>query len=80
MDLTERKVLNMSENNELKEFLDTIPSEEVAVTEYDLGPDAGINDHDQMAISQANKLLQIGYLEYETEVYGSAYYKDGEIN
>ena len=70
----------MSDDKDLKEFLNSIPSEAIAVTEYDLGPDAGINDHDQMAISQANKLLQIGYLEYETEVYGSAYYKNGEIN
>lgn len=70
----------MSGNNELKELLESIPSEEVAVTAYDLGPDEGINDHDQMAISQASKLLQIGYLEYETEVYGSVYYKNGEIN
>lgn len=70
----------MSNQTELKELLDSIPVEEVAVADYDLGPEAGINDHDQMAISQANKLLQIGYLEYETEVYGSAYYKNGEIN
>ena len=70
----------MSENNELKELLDSIPTEQVAVTEYDLGPEADIHDHDQMAISQASKLLQIGYLEYETEVYASAYYKNGEIN
>ncbi len=70
----------MSDNTELKELLDSIPGEAVAVVEYNLGPDEGINDHDQMAISQASKLLQIGYLEYETEVYGSAYYKDGEIN
>lgn len=70
----------MREDKELKELLDSIPGEEIAVADYNLGPDEEIHDHDQIAISQANKLLQIGYLEYETEVYGSAYYKNGEIN
>lgn len=60
--------------------LDAIKEDELGVVNYDLGPEEGIHDHDQMCVSQASKLLQIGYLEYETEVYGSAYYKNGEIN
>ncbi len=55
--------------------------EDIQVIDYDLGPEEGIADHDQVCVSQANKLLQIGYLEYETAVYGSAYCsRDGEIN
>ena len=54
--------------------------ESIEVINYDLGPEEGIKDHDQVCISQAGKLLQIGYLEYETEVYGSAYFKDDEIH
>jgi len=52
----------------------------ITIIDYDLGPEDGINDHDQVCVSQASRLLQIGYLEYETAVYGSAYYKNGEIN
>ena len=51
----------------------------IEIINYDLGPEAGVIDHDAICVSQASKLLQIGYLEYETAVYGSAYYKDGEI-
>ena len=52
--------------------------EDIQVIDYDLGPEEGIADHDQVCVSQANKLLQIGY---ETAVYGSAYCsRDGEIN
>lgn len=54
--------------------------EEIAVINYDLGPEEGVVDHDAICVSQASKLLQIGYLEYETAVYGSAYYRDGEIH
>lgn len=59
-----------------------IPSDDmIEVIDYDLGPEEGITDHDQVCVSQANKLLQIGYLEYETAIYGSAYYnKKGEIS
>ena len=51
----------------------------IEIINYDLGPEEGVIDHDAICVSQASKLLQIGYLEYETAVYGSAYYKDGEI-
>ena len=54
--------------------------EDIEIIDYDLGPEEGVTDHDQMCVSQANKLLQIGYLEYETAVYGCAYAQDGEIN
>lgn len=49
------------------------------IKDYDLGPDEGITDHDEMCISQASKLLQIGYLEFETAGYATAYKKDNEI-
>ena len=49
------------------------------IKDYDLGPDEGITDHDEMCISQASKLLQIGYLEVETAGYATAYKKDKEI-
>lgn len=66
-------------NSEAKvEFLQS--DEGIEIIDYDLGPEEGVTDHDQMCVSQANKLLQIGYLEYETAVYGCAYYKNGEIN
>lgn len=55
-------------------------SQDIAIINYDLGPDDGIIDHDAVCVAQASKLLQIGYLEYETAVYGSAYSKDGEIH
>lgn len=52
--------------------------DDIEVINYDLGPAEGVVDHDAICVSQASKLLQIGYLEYETAVYGSAYYQDGE--
>ena len=55
-------------------------SNDITIINYDLGPAEGIVDHDAFCVSQASKLLQIGYLEYETAVYGSAYYQDGEIH
>ena len=58
-----------------------LKSEDIAILDYNLGADEGIVDHDEVCIAQATKLLQIGYLEYETAVYGSAYCtKDGKIN
>ena len=36
-------------------------------------------DHDTVIVMQAQKLMEIGYLEYETANYGTAYYKDGDI-
>lgn len=68
----------MPEDIRYKEIL---RDEDIEVIDYDLGPGKDIVDHDEMCIAQATKLLQIGYLEYETAVYGSAYCnKDGEIN
>lgn len=46
---------------------------------YHLGADEGITDHDETCMAQAEKLLKIGYLEYETAAYAVAYQKDGEI-
>ena len=46
---------------------------------YDLNPDESITDHDAVCIAQAGKLLQIGYLEYETAAYGAAYYDNADI-
>ena len=37
-------------------------------------------DHDTIIAIQAQKLMEIGYLEYETACYGTAYYKNGDIN
>lgn len=48
------------------------------IVQYDLNPDESITDHDAVCIAQAGKLLQIGYLEYETAVYGTVYHKNGE--
>lgn len=50
------------------------------VMAYNLAPQEDIHDHDAMAVAQAGKLQEIGYLEYETEVYGCAYFKDGEVH
>lgn len=55
-------------------------NDDIEVIDYDLSPGEGIEDHDAMCVAQASKLLQIGYLEYETAVYGCAYYKDGQRN
>ena len=66
---------------EKKKEIEIIKNEDLKLLDYDLGPAEGIIDHDQICMSQANKLLQIGYLEYETAFYGSAYYKkDGSIH
>ena len=50
------------------------------ILNYDLNPDESITDHDAVCIAQAGKLLQIGYLEYETAVYGTAYFQNDDIH
>lgn len=49
------------------------------IKEYDLQGADGIVDHDAVCTAQAGKLMQIGYLEYETAAYGTAVYQDGDI-
>lgn len=57
-----------------------LSDDDITIIDYDLGAEEGIIDHDQVCVAQATKLLQIGYLEYETALYGSAYCSnDGEI-
>ena len=46
---------------------------------YSLQADESIIDHDAVCTAQAGKLMQIGYLEYETAAYGTAVYRDGDI-
>lgn len=46
---------------------------------YNLQADESIIDHDAVCTAQAGKLMQIGYLEYETAAYGTAVYRDGDI-
>lgn len=58
-------------------FPDEIPED---IVDFNLGADDPTIDHDQVVIAQATKLLQVGYLEYEANLYGSAYYQaNGEI-
>lgn len=55
-----------------------ISVDDLLIEDYDLGADEGITDHDEMCIAQATKLLEIGYLEYETAGYATAYKKNDE--
>ena len=50
------------------------------VKDYSLEVADPLADHDTVITLQAQKLMEIGYLEYEAAGYGTAYYKDNDIH
>ena len=50
------------------------------IKEHSLEADDLTADHDTIIAIQAQKLMEIGYLEYEAAGYATAFYKNGDIN
>lgn len=49
------------------------------IAEHSLEADNTAVDHDTIIMIQAQKLMEVGYLEYEAAVYGTAYIQDGNL-
>ena len=51
-----------------------------AIKDHSLEVEDTLADHDTIITIQAQKLMEVGFLEYETANYGTAYYKGNDIH
>jgi len=51
-----------------------------AIKDHSLEVEDTLADHDTVITIQAQKLMEVGFLEYETANYGTAYYKGNDIH